>query len=135
MEANFETLVLYSDTESLIYETESEDLYKNLNNNDAFYQEYDFSNYYEDMRLHSKLQKLEALKFEDEMGEIIHSVIALKSRLYPISMGDKQKLSAKGTTKYAEKRQAPSVLSSSCQRCFTQNFQLYTKLWKTMYLP
>ena len=87
MKAFFKTLVLYSDTDSLIYEVESEDMYEDLNNNDAIYQEYDFSNYNEYNWLYSKHQKLEKLKFEDEMGgEIIHTIIALKSKLYSISL-------------------------------------------------
>ena len=50
--------------------------------------------------MYNKHQNLETLKFKDEMGgKVLHSFIALKSKLYSISMGDKQKLSAKGTTK------------------------------------
>ena len=63
MKANFKTLVLYSDTDSLICKIELENLFEDLKNNDAIYQEYDFSNYNEDNRLHSKHQKLETLKF------------------------------------------------------------------------
>ena len=37
--ANFKTLVLYSNTDSSNYEIESVDLYEDLNNNDAIYQE------------------------------------------------------------------------------------------------
>ena len=86
------------------YEIESDDLYEDLKNNQAINQEYDFSNYAEDNPLYNKHQKLETRKFKDEMqGKIIHSIIALKSKLYWISMGDKRKLSAKGTTKYAQK--------------------------------
>ena len=36
-------------------------------------------------------------------GKIIPSILALKSKLYLISMGDKQKLFADGTTKNAQK--------------------------------
>ena len=55
-----------------------------------------FFNYKETNWLHSKHQKLEELKFEDEMGRrIIDSVLALKSKLYSISMGEEQKLPAK----------------------------------------
>ena len=102
MKPNFRTLVLYSDTDSLTYEIESEDLYEDLKNNQAINQEYDFSKYAEDNPPYNKHQKLKTLKFKDEMGgKVIHS-IALKSKLYSISMGDKQKLWAKGTTKYAK---------------------------------
>ena len=102
MKPNFRTLVLYPDTGSLIYEIESDDLYGDLKNNQVINQEYDFSIYAENNPLYNKHRKLETLKYKDEMGgKIILSIIALKSKLYSISMGDKQKLSAKGTTKYA----------------------------------
>ena len=107
---NFKTLVLYSDTDSLIYEIESEDLYENLRENKQVYPEFDFSNYNENSQLFSKHQKLETLKFKDEVGgKIIHSIVALKSKLYSIAMGDHQKLSAKGTTKHAQKSLQHSV--------------------------
>ena len=114
MKPNFRALVLYSDTDSLIYEIESDDLYEDLKNNQAINKEYDFSNYAEDNPLYDKHQKLETLKFKDEMGgKIIHSIIALKSKLYSISVGDKQKLSAKRTTKYAHKSLKHSVFNRS----------------------
>ena len=110
MKPNVRTLGLYSDTDSLIYEIESDDLYEDLKNNQAINQECDFSIYAEDNPLYNKHQKLETIKFKDEMGsKIIHSIIALKSKLYSISMGDEQKLSAKGTTRYAQKSLKHSV--------------------------
>ena len=65
----------------------------------------------------------------------MHSAIALKSKLYSISMGDKQKLCKRNHQVCLEKSEAPSILSTSCKRCFTQNFELYNKLWKTIFLP
>ena len=56
MKPNFKTLVLYSDTDSLIYEIESDDLYKNLKENESIYNEFDFSNYRADNQLYSKTQ-------------------------------------------------------------------------------
>ena len=116
----------------MIYKIEWEDFYQDLKNKDAFFQEYDFSKYNEDNRLLSKHQKLETLKFKNEMdGKILHGAIALKSKLYSISMGDKQKLCKRNHQVCLEKSEAPSILSNSCKRCFTQNFELYNKLWKT----
>ena len=110
MKPNFRTLVLYSDTDSLIYEIESEDIYADLKENEQVHPEFDFSNYKEDNQLYSKHQKLETLKFKDEVGgKIIHSIVALKSKLYSIAMGDQQKISAKGTTKHAQKNLQHSV--------------------------
>ena len=72
--------------------------------------EFDFSNYKEDNQLYSKHQKLETLKFKNEVGgKIIHSIVALKSKLYSIAMGDQQKISAKGTTKHAQQNLQHSV--------------------------
>ena len=68
MKPNFRTLLLYSDTDSLIYEIESEDLYADLKQNKQVHPEFDFSNYKEDDQLYSKHQKLETLKFKDEVG-------------------------------------------------------------------
>ncbi|MEO1764424.1 MAG: hypothetical protein AAFR83_21250 [Cyanobacteria bacterium J06629_18] len=105
MKPNFKTLVLYSDTDSLIYEIESEDLYENLRENKQVYPEFDFSNYNENSQLFSKHQKLETLKFKDEVGgKIIHSIVALKSKLYSIASDCGQKVSAKGTTKYGQQK-------------------------------
>ena len=68
------------------------------------YPEFDFSNYNEDSHLFSKHQKPETSKFKDEVGgKIIHSIVALKSKLYSISIGDHQKISAEGITKHAQK--------------------------------
>ena len=93
MKPNFKTLVLYSDTDSLIFEIESEDLYKNLKENESIYNEFDFSNYRADNQLYSKIQKLKKLNFEDELGgNIVHSFIALKSKLYSLAMADLQKM-------------------------------------------
>ena len=132
MKPNFRTPVLYSDTDSLIYEIESHDLYEDLKNNQAINQEYVFSNYAEDNPLYNKHQKLETLKFKDEMGgKIIHSIIALKSKMYSISMGDKQKLSAKGTTKYAQKSLKHSVFYRILTKdALLKNIKLYNKFRK-----
>ena len=102
--------MLYSDTDSLIYEIESEDLFADLKQNEQVHPEFNFSNYKEDNQLYSTHQKLETLKFKDEVGgKIIHSIVALKSKLYSIAMGDQQKISAKGTTKQAQKNLQHSV--------------------------
>ena len=58
------------------------------------------------------------------MGEnILHSVIAPKAKLYSMSMGDKKKLSAKGTSKYAQK-----VWSNQYSLEILQQM-LYSELW------
>ena len=52
--------------------------------------------------MHSESQKFETLKFRDELGgNIVPSFVALKSKLY--SLADLHEMSAKGTTKFAQK--------------------------------
>ena len=43
-------------------------------------------------------------------------------------------LCKKNHQKCTLKSEAPSILSNSCKRCITQNFESYTKLWKTYYI-
>ena len=97
---------------------ESYDLYKNLKENESIYNNFDFSNYRGDYHLYSKNQKLETLKFKDELGRnIVHSFIALKSKLYSIATAETQKMSVKGTTKFAQKLHSIRYYSlpNSCQ--------------------
>ena len=101
MKPSFKTLVLQSNTDFLIYEIESDDLYKNLKEIESIYNDFNFSNYREDNQLYSKNQKLETLKFEDELGgNIVHSFIALKSKLYSIAKDDTQKMDNFGEGHY-----------------------------------
>ena len=93
MEPIFKTLVLFSDTDSLIYKNESQVLYENLRENNQVYPQFDFSNYNEDDQLLSKHQKPANLKLKDEgSGKIIHSNLALMSKSFSITMADQQKV-------------------------------------------
>ena len=88
MKPNFECRLLYSDTDSLLYEIETEkkaDFYKILKNNSDIIGEFDFSNYPENYPLFNKQNKLTVLKYKDEFpADTITDFIALKHKLYSI---------------------------------------------------
>ena len=102
--ANFKTLVLNSNTDSFNDNVHSENLCEYFEISVKKHKVYDFSNYNEHNWLYSKHQIPKNHKFGNEKGgKIKYSIIAENSKLYSILNGDKQKLSTKRTTKYAQK--------------------------------
>ena len=87
MRQNFQCRLLYSDTDSLIYRTESNDLYQDLANQSAEVKnEFDFSSYPEDHALHDNNNKSEVLNFKDEFsGDYISEFVCLKPTMYSIT--------------------------------------------------
>ena len=82
---NFECKLLYSDTDSFLYEIVSEDLFEDLAKNIELKKHFDFSNYAEDHVLFHRSQKKETLKFKDEMGgKLIKEFVCLKQKLCSI---------------------------------------------------
>ena len=88
MKPNFDCRLLYSDTDSLLYEIETEknaDFYEILKNKSNIIDEFDFSNYPENHPLFNKQNKLTVLKYKDEFpADTITDFIALKPKLYSI---------------------------------------------------
>ena len=85
MKPNFECKLLYSDTDSFLYEIVSEDLFEDLAKNIELKKHFDFSNYAEDHVLFDRSQKKETLKFKDEMGgKLKKEFVCLKPKLYSI---------------------------------------------------
>ena len=81
MKQNFDCSLLYSDTDSLIYEirTIAIDLYNDLKESNDLNEKFDFSNYERDNNLFDDKHKLVVLKFKDEMkGRPMLSFCALK---------------------------------------------------------
>ena len=77
--------LLYSDTDSFLYEIETKDLYQDLAYNSVLTKHFDFLNYEERHSLFSNAQKKEALKFKDEMaGKIVKEFVCLKPKLHSI---------------------------------------------------
>ena len=83
MRQNFQN----TDTDSLIYRIESNDLYQDLANQSAEVKnEFDFSSYPEDHALHDNNNKSEVLKFKDEFsGDYISEFVCLKPKMYSIT--------------------------------------------------
>ena len=84
---NFQSRLLYSDTDSLIYKIESNDLYQDLANQSAeIKNQFDFSSYPEDHALRDNNNKSEVLKFKDEFsGDYISEFVCLKPKMYSIT--------------------------------------------------
>ena len=104
MKKHLNCFVLYSDTDSLLYEIKHTDFYEELATNDELRQHFDLSNYPTDHHLYNIDNKMVTLKFKDELaGEPIEEFVGLKPKMYSILVGGKQKLSAKGVCKFAQK--------------------------------
>ena len=85
MQSSFDCQLLYSDTDSLLYRINCEDLYRELKESNVLDQ-FDFSNYPEDHELYSEENKRVVLKFKDEFaGDYIKEFICLKPKLYSIT--------------------------------------------------
>ena len=85
MRLSFDCRILYSDTDSLLYRINCEDLYRELEESNVLDQ-FDFLNYPEDQKLYSEKNKRVVLKFRDEFaGDYIKEFICLKPKLYSIT--------------------------------------------------
>ena len=103
MKPNFDCRLMYSDTDSLLYEVKGKDFYKELETNRDLRQNFDLSNYPLSHNLYNDSQKLVTLKFKDDFGGVpIQEFIGLKPKMYSILYGGKQKMSAKGVTQSAQ---------------------------------
>ena len=85
MKKNFKCSVLYSDTDSFVYEINTEDLYKDLENNSTLRNAFDFSNMPKDNPLYDETNAKVVLKFKDEFaGTIVEEFCGLNPKLYSI---------------------------------------------------
>ena len=95
---NFDAKLLFTDTDSLVYEIKTEDVYED------FYQDknlFDFSDYPLDSKFFDPVNKKVIGKMKDEFkGKIISEFIGLKSKMYSlISVDDEEVTKAKGVYK------------------------------------
>lgn len=91
--------LLYTDTDSLIYQIRTRDLYKDFEE-EIFKFHMDFSDYPEDHPLHSLHNKKVYGKLKDEYnGSIITEFIALKAKMYALKSTEGVKKVAKGITR------------------------------------
>ena len=101
---HFNCSVLCSDTDSLLYEIKHLDFFEEIATNDDLRQHFDLSNFPADHHLFNTENKMVTLKFKDELGGVpIEEFVGLKPKMYSISAGGRQKLSAKGVCRYAQK--------------------------------
>ena len=89
--------VKYRGTDSLFYEIETDDIYKDFK---QLKHVLDLSDYPKDPHLHSELNKKVPLKLSDELNsDIVMEAVFLKPKAYPVKTLQKVKKSAKGVSK------------------------------------
>ena len=85
----FDCQLIYSDTDSLLYEINHVDLYKELAENANPRKNFDLSNYQQNHLLYHNGNKMVTLLFRDEMAvENLDKFVGLKPKMYSIRYGD-----------------------------------------------
>ena len=85
MNKTFDRSLLYSDSDSLIYEIRGEDFFEKIADNPMMQNHSDFSCYPNGNPVHCDTNMLITLKFKDDMaGEVIREFIGLKPKMYSI---------------------------------------------------
>ena len=108
--------VLYSDTDSLLYEIKYTDFYEELATNDELRQHFDLSNYPKEHHLYNVDNKLVTLKFKDELGgDPMEEFVGLKPKMYSIMGGGRQKLSVKSICRFAQKELNQTYTKKYCK--------------------
>ena len=80
------------------------DFYEELATNYELRQHFDLSDYPIDHFLYNIENNMVTLKFKDELaGEPIEEFVRLKPKMFSILVGGRQKLSAKGVCRFAQK--------------------------------
>ena len=122
MKKHFNCFVLYSDTDSLLYEIKHLDFYEELATNDDLRQHFDLSNYPADHHLFNTENKMVTLKFKDEFGGVpIEEFVGLKPKMYSISAGGRQKLSAKVSADTLRKTSPTTFTKKFCRHAALSN--------------
>ena len=98
IKSKFDAKLLFTDTDSLVYEIKTEDVYK------KFYQDknlFDFSDYPLDSKFFDPTNKKVIDKMKDELkGKKINEFVGLKSKMYSlISVDDEEVTKTKGVNK------------------------------------
>ena len=89
MKKHFICNLLYSDTDSFVYEIRSNDFYADLQKKPAIKDLFDFSNLPAEHELYDGSNARVTLKFKDEMGgKLISEFVGLKTKLYSIKLSD-----------------------------------------------
>ena len=91
MKKNFECNLLYSDTDSFVYEVRSRDFFAELQRKKSVAEQFDFSNFPAQHPLYNRDNARVTLKFKDEMGsKPIAEFCGLKPKLYSIKLAEGQ---------------------------------------------
>ena len=89
--------LVYTDTDSLILDIQTEDVYKDMQENSWMY---DTSNYPKDSLLYSVENNKALGKMKDECGgRAIKEVVAVRPKMYSVEVGEKNVRKAKGVKK------------------------------------
>ena len=89
--------LIYTDTDSLILDIQTEDVYKDMQECSWLY---DTSNYPKDHLLYNDINKKALGKMKDECGgDVIEEVVAVRSKMYSVKVGKKNIRKAKGVKK------------------------------------
>ena len=98
--------LLYTDTDSLLLDVQTEDVYQDMKNNIDWY---DTSDYPKDHFLFSEKHKKAVGKFKDECsGKIIEKYTGLRPKMYCVKVQDKEIKKAKGVKKYIVQKEITS---------------------------
>ena len=109
IKSKFDAELLYTDTDSLVFEIKTEDVYE------YFYQDknlFDFSDYPFDSKFFDPVNKKVIGKMKDEFkGKNINDFVGLKSKMYSlISVDDEEVTKAKGVNKKIRHKEFINVL-------------------------
>ena len=86
MKPHFDCILLYSDTESLLYKILSDDFYKESAARPNILSEFEFSNCTKEHQLFNNNNKLVVLKYRGEFaGKLVDELVLLKPKLYSIA--------------------------------------------------
>ena len=111
--------VLYTDTDSLIYEITEENLNEKLKELGDYF---DFSNFPKSHELYSEKNKKVPGLFKDETsGQPISEFVGLRAKMYSFILGNNEYKTAKGVKKNVIKNE---LKHSDFKRCLFDNFQM-----------
>ena len=98
----YDAKLLFTDTDSLVYEIKTNDVYKDFYENKILF---DFSDYPQDSKFFDLVNKEVIGKIKDEFkGKIINEFIGLKSKMYSLTPVDNEEVKkAKGVNKNVTK--------------------------------
>jgi hypothetical protein len=95
--------LMMTDTDSLLYQITTDDLYQNMENNRHLF---DFSNYDKDHPLYDTSNAKTPGLFKDEPGGVsIQQFVGLRSKMYSIKYGRVEQTRAKGIVKSVVKKE------------------------------